>query len=266
MHIRLVQQKDLYDFSRVVGQSMWNDEIITYTAPHKDKYPDSFFRYTLYRTQIRWYRGELLFLAVSDEIDHDWTGKEVIMGYCCYSTTVHGKQKPVRGGWLGNRFERLALDWYGRYANFFALNKSCDPAADQNFRSVLNVNFMGPYLAGLPEEERQRIGDQHWELELLGTHPDFRRRGVGTMMLQWGFERAREDNVPLILVATVTGEKLYLSTGFKQTNKVDMVPVSGDDCLKELDLGLGKGMGLSWAAMVWEPEGMRRDEEQAGSG
>lgn len=260
MHVRSVQQKDLFDYARVVGQSMWDDEIMAYTAPHKDKYPDSFFQYTLYRTKIRWYRGELLFLAVSDENDADWTGKEVIMGYCCYSTTVNGKQKPVRGGWLGNKFERLALDCYGRYAEFFAVNKSCDPAGERHFRSVLQVDFMEPYYAALPEADRQRLGAQHWELELLGTHPDFRRRGVGKMMLQWGFERAREDNVPLILVATVTGEKLYLSTGFREVNRLDMLPEKANDILKELDLGQGKGQGMRWAAMVWEPEGMRRDK------
>lgn len=257
MHIRPVQQKDLYDFAHVVGVSMWNDEIIAYVAPHKDKYPDSYFRFTLHRTKIRWYRGELLFLVVSDEDDADWTGKEVIMGYCCYSTTVHGKQKPVREGWLGNKLERLALDLYGQYAKFFALDKSCDPAAERHFRRTLNVDFMKPYFAGLAETERQRIGDQHWELELLGTHPDFRRRGVGKMMLQWGFERAREDNVPLILIASIIGEKLYLSNGFKQTNRVNMLPEKKDSTSEELDVGRSRWEGISWAAMVWEPEGMR---------
>ncbi|KAK5938595.1 hypothetical protein PMZ80_008784 [Knufia obscura] len=260
MHIRPVEQKDLHDFARVNGRSMWNDESTNYMAPHRDKYPDSYFSYSLYRTKIRWYRGELLLLAVSDANDSDWTGQEVILGYCCYTTTVDGHQKPVRGGWLGNWFERFALDCYGRYAKLFGLNRSCDQAAEQHLRRTLDVDMgklLQPYLEGLPEEERQRVGGQHWALELLGTHPDFRRRGVGKMTLQWGFERAREHRVPLILIATVTGEKLYLSTGFREVSRVDMRPEKEDDVLKELDLGQGKGKGISWAAMVWEPENMR---------
>jgi len=260
MHVRPVQQKDLFDYAHVAGQSMWDDGMMTYTAPYREKYPDSYFQYVLYRTKVRWYRGEFLFLAVSDESDADWTGREVIMGYCCYSTTVNGKQKPVRGGWLGNRFERLALDCYGRYTEAFALNRSCDPAAERHFRNVLDQDVMEPYYAALPDEDKQRLGHQYWELELLGTHSDFRRRGVGKLMLQWGFERAREDNVPLILTATVMGEKLYLSTGFREVNRLHMLPEE-NDTLKQIDLGQGKGKGMSSAAMVWEPEGMRRDEE-----
>lgn len=159
-----------------------------------------------------------------------------------------------------HQIEQIALDCWGRYAKLFALDKSCDPAAEQHFRRTLtDVTFMEPYLAALSESERQKIGDQYWVVELLGTHPDFRRRKVGKTMLQWGFERAREDNVPLALIATVIGEKLYLSTGFKEVNRIDMLP-EGNGALSELDVGDRKGKGMSWAVMVWEPEGMHRDE------
>ena len=78
-------------------------------------------------------------------------------------------------------------------------------------------------------------------------------------MLQWGFEKAAEDCVPLILIASVTGEHLYLNAGFRETRRVDMLP--NNETLKELDLGMGKGKGISWACMVWEPEGLRRSKQ-----
>lgn len=258
MHIRPITQADLPDFAKVVGLSMWNDEIMAYTAPWKDQYPDSFFRYCLHRAKIRFYRGEELFLCVTDEQDPDWNGKEVVTGYCGYSTTVKSVQKLVQSGWLGNAFEQQALNIYGRYAKVFRLDRSADPVAEGHFRRMCGEPLFDEYFASLPEEHRNKLGDQHWELEILGTHPDFRRRGVGKLMIEEGKRRARENGVPLIVLASIMGEHLYLHAGFREVNRLKMLPEEGGENgrLKDLDLGLGKGKGLAWAVMAWEPESM----------
>lgn len=259
MHVRPVTQKDLYDYARVASLAMWNDEMMAYVAPYKDQYPDSFLRYCLHRTKLRWYRGEFLYFCVTDENDADWTGEEVIMGGACYSTTVKTVQKPVQSGWLGNKFEQLVIKTTGTYSSFFGLDWSADQKAEQVYRGSLAANVFDSYFASLPAEQKEAMQDQHWELESLGTHPDFRRRGVATALLKKGFERASEDGVPLVLCASIVGEKLYLSTGFKEVNRLDMVQEGWypDERLKEMDLGLGKGKGLSWAAMAWEPPTLR---------
>lgn len=268
MHMRPVLQADLYDFARVVGVSMWKDELMEYTAPYKDNYPDSYFRLCLLRTKVRWYRGEFMFLCVSDHEDTDWTGEEVIMGYCCYSTTVKTAEKPLRSGWLGNWVEQYALKCQQHYIKLFKLNRSADQVAEQHFRSVINEQAFDPYFATLPERHRTTLQGQYWELELLGTHPDYRRRGVGTSMLQWGFENATKDSVPLILFATVIGEKLYLSTGFKQVTQIKMLPddANSNATLRELNLGLGRGEGLIWAGMAWEPPTLLSGREEVVAG
>jgi len=213
---------------------------------------------------MRYYRGEFLFLAVSDSSDPDWTGHEVIMGYAAYSTTVKTVEKPCPRGWLGNLFERKALDWYLAYANVFGLDRSIDPVALEHFRSVLNAPNFAKYFESLPQRHKEVKQDQHWELGLLGTHPDYRRRGVGKMMLQWGFDRATSDGVPLVLIGTTSGEKLYLQCGFREVARVDLTSLvakgRGKARLEELDMGLGRGKGLNWAAMVWEPPNVRSDE------
>lgn len=240
---------------------MWDDEIMAYTAPRKDQNPDSFFRYCLHRAQVRYYRGEFLFLCVTDEGDADWTGTEVITGYCGYSTTVKSVQKPVQTGWLGNSFEQFAINMYGRYAKLFRLDRSAEPAAESHFRKMCETPLFDQYFASLSEKQRKRMGDQHWELEILGTHPDYRRRGVGKLMLEEGKRRARENGVPLVLLASVMGEHLYLSAGFREVNRLRMLPEDeyASQNLKDLDLGMGKGKGLTWAAMVWEPEALRTE-------
>lgn len=262
MHLRAIEQKDIPDFAQVCGLAMWKDEIMEYTAPRKNQYPTSYFQHVLYRVRLRWYRGEYLFLCVTDENDSDWTGQETVMGYCGYSTTLSSVKRPVRAGWLGNGFESFATKCFGWWWESFRLNWSADHAAEKHFRSAIAGAPFKPYFDSLPDEHKAKYADQHWELEILGTHPGYRRRGVGKTMLQWGFDRASLDGLPLILIASVMGEKLYLSTGFRELDRIDMVPSdpASDAKLKELDLGMGKGKGLTWAAMVWEPSSMSPDD------
>lgn len=255
MHIRPVTQKDLYGFAQVIGLSSWDDEVVCYIAPYRDQYPDSYFRYCLHRSRRRWYRGEFMFVCVSDENDRDWTGKEVIMGGCAYSTTVKTAEKPAPQGWLGNTFEQRALGVFDHYSRLFKLDKSADQEAERNFHLAVANDIFEPYFSSLPAERKEAMQEQHWELESLGTHPDFRRRGVGKMLLQWGFKQATKDEVPLLVSSSIIGEKLYLNTGFREVNRFNMLSDGrfSDARLKELDFGLGKGKGLSWAAMVWDP-------------
>ncbi|KAJ9664040.1 hypothetical protein H2198_000543 [Neophaeococcomyces mojaviensis] len=269
MHLRPVTQADLPAFGEVAARSMWNDELMAYTAPYRDQYPDSFIRYCTQRAILRYYRGEFLFLAVSDSSDSDWNGQEVVMGYASYSTTVKSVEKPCPRGWLGNAFERKALDIHGRYAKFFRLDWSNDAAAERHFRTTLDAPTFARYFEHLPQLHKQVKQDQHWELELLGVHPDFRRRGIGKMMLQWGFEKATRDGVPLILTATLAGEKLYLHCGFREVARVVLNLASTEDIEKEkpeeLSVKLRKGEGFTWAAMVWEPPNFQTEKDTEGS-
>lgn len=268
MHLRRVHQADLPVFAATVSSAMWDDEVMAFTAPYKERYPVSRHRYVMYRISKRFYSGQFLFLIVSDPTDSSWTetSEEVVLGYACYSTTVKDVVKPCPGGWLGNAFERWALDIWGRYSSTFRLDRSADPRAERYFRQLCEQDMFSDYFASLPAAHKEVKGDQHWELELLGTLPEFRRRGVGKAGLNWGFERARENGVPLVLISSISGEKLYRAVGFQVLNNVNMMPQNGEDAgemgrtliarMEHEDFGLGVGKGLSWNTMVWEPESM----------
>lgn len=272
MHLRRVSYEDLPAFASAVASAMWSDEVMAYTAPYKDNYPLSWSRYVAYRATKRFYSGQFLFLVVSDPSDSSWTGTtdEVVLGYSCYSTNVKDVIKPCPGGWLGNTFERLALNIWGQYSSILRLDRSADPGAQRYFREITESGMFKEYLDGLSAAHKEAKGDQHWELELLGTVPQFRRRGVGKMALSWGFERAEENGVPLVLLSSVTGEKLYTSVGFRPVRRLKMLPhteeeaaVMGEAARERMareDYGLGPGKGIEWNAMVWEPDEMRQQE------
>ncbi|KAL4954834.1 acyl-CoA N-acyltransferase [Aspergillus filifer] len=66
------------------------------------------------------------------------------------------------------------------------------------------------------ECERVRLmgGIKHYYLDTLATHPDYQRRGAGSMLLRWGCELADKDGVALYVDASKAGAPLYQRFGF----------------------------------------------------
>ena len=62
--------------------------------------------------------------------------------------------------------------------------------------------------------------DDMWYLEILCVHPDFQRRGVGSVLLDWGLERARRRGEKVYLEASEFGKRLYDKKGFKEVGKL----------------------------------------------
>ena len=71
-------------------------------------------------------------------------------------------------------------------------------------------------------------GDSRVHLRLLGTHPDYQRRGAATQLCQWGMTLARERNMAVTLFASPVGQQLYTHLGFKLVGTVT-VHVEGEE-------------------------------------
>ena len=52
-------------------------------------------------------------------------------------------------------------------------------------------------------------------LNTLVTHPKYRRQGAASILLEWGLQQAAAVNVPTYLLASQSGQPLYLKNGFK---------------------------------------------------
>jgi len=76
-------------------------------------------------------------------------------------------------------------------------------------------------------------GEAQLHLVILSTHPDYQRRGAGTTLIEWGKEKARAENLTIVVTATPMGGPLYKKLGFRQVGNVHF-QVEGEDEFVEL--------------------------------
>ena len=110
------------------------------------------------------------------------------------------------------------LNWLeDRYSYYLRLDKSV------NYKHL--DMFSESLLATGPYDDYKEL----YDLEHLSVHPSFQRRGVGQQLVRAAQSMAAEDHLPLLLVASVKGEGMYLKTGFKKIGEVhcchDSAPV-----------------------------------------
>jgi GNAT superfamily N-acetyltransferase len=51
-------------------------------------------------------------------------------------------------------------------------------------------------------------------LEILATHPDFRRKGLASRLMEWGTQKADEKGVEMYLDSSKMGRPLYEKFGW----------------------------------------------------
>ncbi|OAA71014.1 Acyl-CoA N-acyltransferase [Akanthomyces lecanii RCEF 1005] len=79
------------------------------------------------------------------------------------------------------------------------------------------------------KEERASFGDKGardvWSLDSLGVDPKQQRRGIGRMLVNWGIQKAEQQQRDCYLVSTPSGLPLYESVGFETQREVLMFGV-----------------------------------------
>ncbi|GIK06125.1 hypothetical protein Aspvir_001768 [Aspergillus viridinutans] len=82
----------------------------------------------------------------------------------------------------------------------------------------------GDELFGMLEKERNKFfGEkQFYYLDMLVTHPDYRRQGAGSMLIQWGCDRADGEGVPAYVDAHHAAAPLYRKFGFRDRTDVQV--------------------------------------------
>ncbi|KAI0484976.1 acyl-CoA N-acyltransferase [Xylariaceae sp. FL0804] len=102
------------------------------------------------------------------------------------------------------------------------------------------------------EKPRARVGRRpQVYLFTLFTHPDWRRRGIGQKLLNWGIKKADDMGVEMFLDSTVEGKPLYEANKFHVVEKTVIVPQNDnpDEGWKKAEEKIGHS---TWWLM-WRP-------------
>lgn len=77
---------------------------------------------------------------------------------------------------------------------------------------------------------------ERWYLDGLAVDPLHQRRGIGLKLMEWGMERSKEEGIPVTLIASPAGLRLYEKLGFKEAQVNE----------------IGHGIKERW--MIWSPQ------------
>ena len=101
----------------------------------------------------------------------------------------------------------------------------CDWWPEGEDRTVAN-GLMGQFLTPRATYMRKTHACKYWSclggvnvadvvvLDICFTHPDYRRQAVGSMLVNWGLQRADEKGLDAYIDATDIGMELYRKHGF----------------------------------------------------
>jgi len=211
MHLRPLTRDDLTYTASISNVAFRDDPLHTMFFPPKAVESGSLRRNSMRRIRKRLVeKGTHCFVSESDEKDEFWSGQPEILGYVFWVRV--GKSAAARKWQADTLFMKLERRLIGAemwYAETFEDRHR--PWDKINYvRNLTMDNF-----ASIPE---------YLELAALAVDPKFHRRGIGGMMLQWGIDAAKKEQVPVVLEATPAGTQLYRRFGFQETGRTELFP------------------------------------------
>jgi len=82
------------------------------------------------------------------------------------------------------------------------------------------------YTAAGSPNTHSRLSDRRAVLNILFAHPHYRHKGIGSMLLQWGIDTAKELGIEFWLNATPMGKPLYEKHGFEIVEENPLKPTT----------------------------------------
>ncbi|KAL0941495.1 GNAT family [Colletotrichum truncatum] len=209
MHVRAITRADIPNVTDVSDAAFINAELNVWLYPHRQEYPEcwrSRINRMLHSSLVK--PGVYGFVCVTDDEDPaDWP-RDQIIGYSWWEYNGPADD-PLSSKWrqnnsgISNAVERTLMDWHSRYVNFFQLDKSVSRERQAAF-----------YREGAERGNPFAPLKSFWNLIVLGVHPDWQGRGAGKKLMRWGLDRSAEDKVPIILIASTPGQRMYTRMGF----------------------------------------------------
>jgi ribosomal protein S18 acetylase RimI-like enzyme len=227
MYIRTATLNDAGAIGELVETAMAPDELSRFLMPYGDAHPLCKREAVVRRRRRCFYNPSYTMLVMAtDSADQDWDGNEQIVGHIAVSTTSPPSVSLTQRFWLGlNSYLHSAEDtarWY------LHSDRSQSNANMSDFLRTQSTVDESDYL--VPK------GRDHHFVQMLAVSPEHQRKGIGRALVKHAQGLAAAEKMPLLLVSSPFGEKLYLSCGFKELAQ----------------LPIASGMDRTSPLMLWE--------------
>jgi len=206
LQIRHATHDDLDDILWIVTDGYPDDPGCDYKYPQRNKYPEDFEKWTRkeYKDYLKRSR-KFVFLVVTAPTS----------GGAEESTPRH---KPIA---LGIWDIAALADSKGTLLPHAIPTAVPDTIADvwppsRRDMSFPHVRMYNDTLIRGFKKHFLKYGSRQMHLWLLITHPDWRRRGAGTMLCNWGLKESnKRGNWPLTVMASPMGKPFYEHLGYE---------------------------------------------------
>ncbi|RHZ55749.1 uncharacterized protein CDV56_105290 [Aspergillus thermomutatus] len=247
MHLRPARSQDLRLIADVAAQAMLEDELFSYLCPGGKSW--------------------LIIVAVEDVSPVADSAKvsSLIMGYAVWERISVGAEKSTKQwreteqtGWWNGLFDPTRPKNPNRRRTPLITGSLSLPVLKEQFLHLTDrcVSRLYPdrsvdkaRLASYNALTTECFPFSHftelWYLAVLAGSPEYRRRGIGRSLVNWGLEQVGREVTPVGLEASARGTWLYEKLGFETVNEVQLV------------------QGIIMRAMLWDnrPPANQRDSE-----
>jgi GNAT superfamily N-acetyltransferase len=143
-----------------------------------------------------------------------------VAGYASFNPSWHREciEEWQPGNLAVQRLERWCVQTIGRVKDWAGYGTMNLPGIDAAFSTEF-LKFRAPRLERICGREFVASGGRHWNVAAIRVHPEFQRRGVGRVLMEWGKNMATSDGVGMVVESTEAGSGLYASVGFREVER-----------------------------------------------
>ncbi|KAF2490212.1 acyl-CoA N-acyltransferase [Lophium mytilinum] len=209
MKVRAATASDIPRIAEITINSNDEDEMDEYLYPGRKKHPAAYLKaYEKRNIKMMEWPAIRIIVAVTEPSDDRWTGAPKIAGFCIWCR--NGESKEVKKKWWNKQtvWQRFSL-WLRNTWIAQSMEVIMNPS-ESLIRYWTYGNGDERYF-----DPKDKDPEDFWGVCDIIVDKSFQRRGIGQLLLKWGFDHAREEKIPVSLTAAKAGEALYRKVGMR---------------------------------------------------
>ncbi|KAF2137611.1 uncharacterized protein K452DRAFT_291428 [Aplosporella prunicola CBS 121167] len=89
------------------------------------------------------------------------------------------------------------------------------------------LDVVTKYMHDAKEKFMGKGNNNFWYLFSICVSPDYQRKGIGAILMQWGMDQADKDGLPIYLESTPAGYSLYKKMGLETIGEIKVPEFEG---------------------------------------